>query len=105
MLIFGAKGFAKEVLEICHQCEDLKNLVFYDDINLDIGTHLFNQFKILKNIKEAKHYFETVDCRFTIGIGNPELREKIYKKFMLTTFFMKNRKSQHYAVNSKITLF
>jgi len=24
MLIIGAKGFAKEVLEICHQCEDLK---------------------------------------------------------------------------------
>lgn len=81
MLIIGAKGFAKEVLEICHQCEDLKNLVFYDDVNLDIGTHLFNQFKILKNINEAKHYFETVDCRFTIGIGNPELRKKIYKKF------------------------
>lgn len=81
MLIIGAKGFAKEVLEICHQCEDLKNLVFYDDINIDIGTHLFNQFEILKNINEAKHYFETVDCRFTIGIGNPELREKIYKKF------------------------
>lgn len=81
MLIIGAKGFAKEVLEICHQCEDLKNLVFYDDINLDIGTHLFNQFKILKNINEAKLYFETVDCSYTIGIGNPELREKIYKKF------------------------
>ena len=81
MLIIGAKGFAKEVLEICHQCHDLKDLVFYDDINLDIGSHLFNQFKILKNINEAKHYFETVDSRFTIGIGNPELREKIYKKF------------------------
>ena len=81
MLIIGAKGFAKEVLEICHQCEDLKNLVFYDDINLDIGTHLFNQFKILKNINEAKHYFETVDCRYTIGIGNPYLRYKLFEKF------------------------
>lgn len=26
MLIIGAKGFAKEVLEICHQNNDLQNL-------------------------------------------------------------------------------
>ena len=81
MLIIGAKSFAKEVLEICHQCEDIKNLVFYDDINLDIGTLLFDQFKILKNINEAKLYFETVDFRYTIGIGNPYLRYKLFEKF------------------------
>jgi len=34
MLIFGAKGFAKEVLEIVHQSKQLDNLVFYDDFGL-----------------------------------------------------------------------
>ena len=28
MLIVGAKGFAKEVLEVCHQNNKLENLVF-----------------------------------------------------------------------------
>ena len=31
MLIIGAKGFAKEVLEILHQNGQTENLCFYDD--------------------------------------------------------------------------
>lgn len=35
MIIVGAKGFAKEVLEILHQLDQLKNLAFYDAVFLD----------------------------------------------------------------------
>ena len=35
MLIIGAKGFAKEVLEILHQNGQTENLCFYDDVNDD----------------------------------------------------------------------
>jgi hypothetical protein len=33
MLIIGAKGFAKEVLEILFQIGDVLELGFYDDVN------------------------------------------------------------------------
>jgi len=82
MLVVGAKGFAKEVLEILHQKNELENLVFYDDQTIDIGTHLYNKFPILKSKQDAKHYFETFDKSFTIGIGDPKLREKLYKDFI-----------------------
>ncbi|GEN74961.1 acetyltransferase [Chryseobacterium hagamense] len=82
MLIVGAKGFAKEVLEICHINNDLENLVFYDDVNIDVGITLFDQFPILKNIEEAEKYFLTIDKRFAIGIGNPLLRKKILDRFI-----------------------
>ena len=36
MLIIGAKGLAKEVLEIFHQKNELDNLFFYDDISADV---------------------------------------------------------------------
>lgn len=81
MLIVGAKGFAKEVLEVCSQNNELTNIVFYDDINTDIGDLLYNKFPILKNLDQAKYYLENIDNRFTIGIGNPVLRKKIYEKF------------------------
>ncbi len=77
MLIVGAKGFAKEVLEVMHENNQLQNLVFYDDVNMDAPDLLFNTFRVLKNKKEASHYFKTVDNRFTIGIGNPVLRKKM----------------------------
>jgi sugar O-acyltransferase (sialic acid O-acetyltransferase NeuD family) len=81
MLIIGAKGFAKDILEILYQNNELNQLVFYDDLNPDIGNELFGEFPIIKSIEEAKEYFSNVDARFSIGIGNPTLRCKMYHKF------------------------
>ena len=82
MIIIGAKGFAKEVLEVLHQLNKIENLAFFDDVNNDIGDFLYNQFPILKSEKEVKNYFEKFGNEFTIGIGNPVLRYKLYKKFV-----------------------
>jgi sugar O-acyltransferase (sialic acid O-acetyltransferase NeuD family) len=81
MLVIGAKGFAKEVLEALHQNNQTDNLVFYDDVNVDAPKFLYGQFKILRNYNEAEVYFKTVDKRFTIGIGNPILRKNLAEKF------------------------
>ena len=48
MLIVGAKGFSKEVLEILHQNEYQKDIAFYDDVNCDVSGELYGKFKILK---------------------------------------------------------
>lgn len=82
MLIVGAKGFAKEVLEIVYQNGQSEGLVFFDDINQEITGKLYNRFPILKSLKEAEDYFSTIDNRFTIGIGNPKDRKDIYEKFI-----------------------
>ena len=52
MLIVGAKGFAKEVLEVLHQLNETEDVVFYDDVNKDAPDFLYGKFPILKN-KEA----------------------------------------------------
>ena len=81
MLIIGAKGFAKEVLEIFKQKNEIDNLFFYDDVNEDIGTSLYDVFPILKTVEEAEKLFAEGDSNFIIGIGNPILRYKLVKKF------------------------
>lgn len=81
MLIVGAKGFAKEVLEIINQTNQLENLVFFDDVNDDIKGDLYEIFPILKTTNEVTDYFNRIDNRFTIGIGNPVLRKKLFDKF------------------------
>lgn len=81
MLIIGAKGFAKEVLEVFHQLNQTVGLAFFDDVNHDIGDFLFDIFPILKTEQEVKNHFLKFDNHFTIGIGNPVLRYKLYKKF------------------------
>lgn len=81
MLIVGAKGFAKEVLEVVHQLNDLENLVFYDDVNDDISDKIFQQFPVLRNMEQVSDYFKKVDNRFAIGIGKPFLRKVLLDKF------------------------
>ena len=81
MLIVGAKGFAKEVLEILHSLDSLNNIRFYDDVNADIGDSVYDKFPILKNEKEAQEFFINTNPNFTLGIGNPGLRYGLYKKF------------------------
>ncbi|MCX2432359.1 NeuD/PglB/VioB family sugar acetyltransferase [Pedobacter sp. GR22-10] len=79
MLIIGAGGFAKEILE------DIigrnVNISFYDDVSDDDSVFPRNRFSTLKTIEAAKSYFETYGYEFTIGIGNPLLRFKMFEKF------------------------
>ncbi|MGI6047346.1 MAG: acetyltransferase [Petrimonas sp.] len=103
MLVIGAKGFAKEVLEIIVQNGDDENLCFYDDITPNFPDLLYNKYKVLKSEKEAKNYFEKVDNRFIIGIGNPSLRAKMYEKFTNlkgkpTTIISKNAEISSFGV-------
>lgn len=81
MLIIGAKGFAKEVLEILHQNGQTENLCFYDDVNDDLPEKLFGQFPILRTIEEAKTYFNQISNQFVLGIGNPKHRAMLANKF------------------------
>jgi sugar O-acyltransferase (sialic acid O-acetyltransferase NeuD family) len=81
MLIVGARGFAKEVIEVFHQLKQLKDIAFYDDLNSEIGEFLYGTFPILKNESEAISFFNKNGNTFTIGIGNPLLRCKLYNKF------------------------
>ena len=81
MLIVGAKGFAKEVLEVFLRLKKGEDVVFYDDVNDDIGDLLYGRFPILKNEDQATFYFLENGSKFSIGIGNPHLRHKLYIKF------------------------
>ncbi|NNE14175.1 MAG: acetyltransferase [Saprospiraceae bacterium] len=81
MLVIGAKGFAKEVLEVIRENGDSDNLTFYDDINSHDDNLIFAKFPIITNEEMASDYFKKHDNRFTIGIGNPILRSEMEKKF------------------------
>jgi sugar O-acyltransferase (sialic acid O-acetyltransferase NeuD family) len=82
MVIVGAGGFAKEILETFSQRNELDNLFFFDNVSKEIPGTLFNRFPILKTMDEVKKIFEkTGDNRFTLGLGNPLFRYKLNKMF------------------------
>jgi sugar O-acyltransferase (sialic acid O-acetyltransferase NeuD family) len=80
MLITGAKGHAIEILEILTKKDQLNDLYFYDDVSEDIGDYLYNKFRIIRSVEEVKDLFKK-DNRYILGLGKPELRHRIAKKF------------------------
>lgn len=85
MIIVGAKGFAKEILQIISIDLNYKDqdILFFDNVNSDLPELLYSKFKILKTIKEVKSYFEeTNDFEFTLGLGNPKMRHDLFEKFV-----------------------
>jgi hypothetical protein len=58
MIIVGAKGFAKELLEVCHQLGRTEALVFFDNVSTDLPEKLYRQFPILRSEQEVKAHFD-----------------------------------------------
>lgn len=82
MLIVGAKGFAKEVFEVLYKNKIEENIAFFDNVNSYKTKKLFSKYPILTSFDEVKYYFKNIDNKFTIGIGNPKLRYKLYLKLI-----------------------
>lgn len=81
MIVIGAKGLAKEVLEIIELNKATTNLAFYDDVSTDNTALLYDQFPILKNKEQVLKHFKQYDAHYILGIGKPQLRYKLYQKF------------------------
>ena len=83
MIIVGAKGMAKELLEILYSEHRLKEeeIIFFDNINHHSGK-LYERFSVLKSFDEVESHFNKIDKRFTLGLGNPQLRRLMAEKFI-----------------------
>lgn len=83
MLIIGAKGFAKELLQYFHKSNALKNLFFYDDISSDVPDIIYDKFRVLRTLNEAIEIFNTIEPTFVLGVGNPKIRYRLAEKMTL----------------------
>jgi sugar O-acyltransferase (sialic acid O-acetyltransferase NeuD family) len=73
MIIVGAGGHAKEILDVFTDIKETEQLFFFDNVNPHCPEKLFGRFKIIKTFEEAKICFEH-DKRFVLGIGQPKTR-------------------------------
>ena len=81
MIIVGAKGLAKEVLEIVMRININNEIVFFDN-TANAEANLFNQFPILHTEKEVLAYFDKFDNTFSLGLGGPKNRKQLYNYFL-----------------------
>jgi sugar O-acyltransferase (sialic acid O-acetyltransferase NeuD family) len=74
MLIAGAKGLAKQLLEITDGTALENGLVFYDQ---NPAINALYQFPVLNELDAVKSHFRK-DPRFNLGVGKPAIRKKVF---------------------------
>ena len=81
MIIVGANGFAKELLQVCHELNMTGRLAFFDNVSTNLPEKLFGKFPILKCENEVKIHFNDWGKEFALGLGNPISRKKMCDLF------------------------
>lgn len=77
MVILGAKGHAKEILDILEKEKFKSEIVFFDNISENMPPRLFEKYYIIKDNRELSAYFQK-DSRFVLGVGGISARKKLY---------------------------
>jgi sugar O-acyltransferase (sialic acid O-acetyltransferase NeuD family) len=83
LIIIGAKGFAKELLQVLDENGDLNDsLCFYDDISPNLPDFLFGKYRIIRTPEELRIYFKNNQPKFILGIGDPLKRKNLSEKII-----------------------
>ncbi len=81
MIIIGARGHAKEVLQIFNQLDSTSNIFLFDDITTNLPAKFMSKYEILKTTEDVKRIFSQ-DNRFVLGLGGPLNRYELSRKFL-----------------------
>ncbi|MEM7104557.1 MAG: DapH/DapD/GlmU-related protein [Bacteroidota bacterium] len=81
MIVIGAGGSAKDLLVVIEESK-VSDLFFYDDVNLEGPSMLFDKYPILKSEEEIRKLFAKGLNSFIVAIGHPRLRAKLFNKLV-----------------------
>ena len=85
MIIVGAGGLAKEVTDVCIEL-NIRNLIFYDDINI-IKRLFLNKYEVINNLNQAiKHEIK----EFHVAVGGSNNRKNLIDKFEAEGYELKS---------------
>ena len=80
MVVIGAKGLAKELLQVLYE-KGVENIYFFDDVNIDGPDFLYEKFSIIRSLDNlTKVFLGSPD--FVVGFGGTDERETVYKKII-----------------------
>ena len=81
MIVIGAKGHAKEVMEVISEKDNFSEKIFlFDDVNTGTLPQSLEYLTLLGSIREAKAEL-LKNNKFVLGIGGTILRFKLAEKF------------------------
>lgn len=81
MLIVGAGGLAKEVLQVLLWARHTDDIAFLDEITADAPRTLYGRFAVLRSVDEVHSYWSRHGAAFVVAVGAPASREALTARF------------------------
>jgi len=81
MIVIGAGGLAKQLIDDLESAFQADKIVFYDGIN-DHMTDFLGRYAVINSIEEVKLQLKKYDGTYLLAIGNPTIKQKVDKEFM-----------------------
>lgn len=82
MLIAGAGGFAKEIIDTILETEKEDTLFFFDDQRAGAQDRFLDRFPIITTTEEARRYLTSVGPRFVVAVGDPKFRRELHERML-----------------------
>ena len=76
MLIIGAKGFAKELLEELIRMDPACPVTVFDNLSTDLPDLLYKKYSVVRSIDALAAFF-AADPGFVLGIGGTSIRKDL----------------------------
>lgn len=78
MVVLGAGGHAKEVLDILKDLNYPDSIAFFDNVTPDIEfPYIFNDYVRIRSIEELKDWFDSNEKDYVLGVGELIPRRKL----------------------------
>lgn len=89
MIIAGAGGHAREIIEIFSQCGFVGDIILYDNFYSNLEKKIFNKFNIINHRSDVKKIFESCN-EYVVGVGGAYERKQFNEHMMSLGGCLKN---------------
>lgn len=78
MIIIGAGGLAKQILDAVERIEKKENILFFDNLTLYSSSPKLFNYVIIQDINVLKKYVTNEEELLVLGVGKPSVRKLLY---------------------------
>jgi sugar O-acyltransferase (sialic acid O-acetyltransferase NeuD family) len=104
MLIIGAGGFARQLLEVAQQLNKLEEVVLYDDVTFPPMDLVYGRIPVWHNRVQVINRFMAGNRHFILGLANPQQRFKVATVFKKLGGELESLISPHAFVSTLATV-
>ncbi len=81
MIIIGAGGLAKQILDVVERLNLEEAVMFFDDVNEYLNPPKLFNYTILQKTDDIISYSKNSNHSLVLGVANPVIRKSFYKLF------------------------